>query len=163
MTGAAGIKKINHKYYQEDKKMKLVKWNNDPVFPDLFSRIFTDDFDNYFGKRNCGMMPAANVTEKEDAFLIEFAVPGMQKEDFKVHVENNVLSVSSEKEVSKEEKERNYTRREFAYGSFTRSFTLPKTVDMERIDATYENGILKVSLPKKEEAKTQLSREIKIS
>jgi len=143
--------------------MKLVKWNNEPAFPDLFNRIFTDDFDNYFGKRNCGYLPAANVIEREDAFDVEFAVPGMGKEDFKISVDNNVLSVSAEKEETKEAKEKNFTRKEFAYGSFTRSFALPKTIDIDKIAAAYDNGILTVTLPKKEEAKTQITREIKIS
>lgn len=143
--------------------MKLVKWNNEPVFPDFFSRMFNDDFDNYFGKANCGYLPAANVAETEDAFEVEFAIPGMNKEDFKISVENNILTVSAEKEEHKEEKEKNYTRKEFAYGSFTRSFSLPRTINHEKIAAGYDQGILKVSLPKKEEAKTQLSREIKIS
>lgn len=143
--------------------MKLVKWNNEPVFPDLINRFFNDDFDNYFGKRNCGFIPAANVLEKDDAFEIEFAVPGMNKEDFKINVENNVLAVTSEKEITKEEKEMNFTRKEFSYGAFTRSFTLPKSIDIEKIDAAYENGILKVKLPKREETKTQATRVINIS
>jgi HSP20 family protein len=143
--------------------MKLVKWNNEPAFPEFFNRIFNDDFDNYFGKRSCGYIPAANVIEQENAFEVEFAVPGMKKEDFKISVDNNVLTVSSEKEQVKEEKERNYTRKEFAYGSFTRSFALPKTVDVDKISAAYDNGMLSVTLPKKEEAKTKLSRVIDIS
>jgi HSP20 family protein len=143
--------------------MKLVKWQNEPVFPDFFSRFFSDDFETYFNKPNCGLVPAANVVENENAYEIEFAVPGMGKEDFKINVENNVLTVSSEKETKNEVQEKNFTRKEFAYGSFSRSFTLPKTVDVDKISAGYENGILKVALPKKEEAKTQLNREIKIS
>jgi HSP20 family protein len=143
--------------------MKLVRWNTEPAFPDLFNRFLNDDFENYFGKRNCGYLPAANVIEKEDSFEVEFAAPGLNKEDFKINVENNVLTVSSEKEQVKEEKEKNYTRREFAYGAFTRSFALPKTIDIDKIGAAYENGILKVTLPKKEEAKTTLSRAISIS
>ncbi len=147
----------------EDKKMKLARWNNEMVFPEFFNRIFNEDAENYFGKRNCGCVPAANVIEKEGAFEVEFAVPGMKKEDFKIGLENNVLTVSAEKEQQKEEKEKNYTRKEFAYGSFTRSFSLPKTVDTEKITAAYDNGVLTVSLPKKEEAKTEVSRQIIIS
>jgi HSP20 family protein len=143
--------------------MKLVRWNNEPIFPDLFHRIMNDDFENVFGKKNCGCVPAANVIEKESSFEIEFAVPGMKREDFKINVENNILSVTAEKEEKKEENEKNFTRKEFAYGAFTRSFELPKTVDVEKIIAGYDNGILRVELPKKEEAKTQLTREIKIS
>lgn len=143
--------------------MKLVKWTNEPTFPEFFNRWFNDDFDNYLGKRNSGDLPLANVVENETGFDIEFAVPGMNKEDFKLSVENNVLSVSAEKQESKEEKEKNFTRREFTYGSFTRSFALPKTIDVEKIAAAYNNGILTVTLPKKEEEKTLISHEIKIS
>jgi len=143
--------------------MKLVKWNNEPAFPVFFNRFFNDDFDSYFTSRDCGCLPATNVVENDKSFEIEFAIPGMSKEDIKINVENNVLTVSSEKETEKEEKEKNFTRKEFAYGSFSRSFTLPKTVDVEQINANYDNGILKIGLPKKEEAKTKLIKEIKVS
>jgi HSP20 family protein len=143
--------------------MKLVKWNNEPVFPEFFNRLFNDDFENTFVKRNCGYIPSANILDKEASFEVEFAVPGMKREDFKITVENNVLSVSAEKEEAAQEKEKNYTRKEFAYGAFTRSFALPKLVDVEKISAAYDNGILTVVLPKKEEAKTQTLREINIS
>lgn len=143
--------------------MKLIRWNNDPVYPDFFNRFFNEEYDNLFGKKNCGNVPAANVVEKDDAFEIEFAVPGMNKEDFKVDVENGLLTVSSEKESVKEEKEKNYARREFVYGCFSRSFTLPKSVDIDKIDGHYENGILKINLPKREEAKTTLSKNVSIS
>jgi HSP20 family protein len=143
--------------------MKIVKWNNEPVFPAVFNRFFNDDFDNYFNIGNRGYMPATNVVENEKEFEIEIAAPGMEKEDIRINIENNVLTISSEKEVKKEEKEKNYTRREFSYGSFCRSFTLPKTVDVDHINASYEKGILKVALPKKEEEKTKLTKEIRIS
>ena len=143
--------------------MKLVKFNSEPVFPTLFNRFFNDDFDNYFDLGNHGYLPATNVIENDKEFEIEIAIPGMEKEDIKLNVENNLLTIASEKEVKKEETDKNYTRREFSYGSFCRSFTLPKTVDVDQIRANYEKGILKVALPKKEEAKTKLSREINIS
>ena len=143
--------------------MKLVKWNNDPVFPVFFNRFFNDDFDTYFSQRDCGCTPATNVAESDKGFEIEFAVPGMNRDDIKISVENNVLTVSSEKENKKEEKDRNFTRKEFVYGSFTRSFTLPRTVDVDQIQAHCENGILKIDLPKKEEARTKVSKEIKVS
>ena len=142
--------------------MKLVKFNSEPTFPVFFNRFFNDDFD-FFNLHDNGYLPATNVIEKEKEFEIEMAIPGMEKEDIRIGVENNVLTISSEKEIKKEEKEKNYTRREFAYGSFCRSFTLPKTVDADKINASYEKGVLKVSLPRMEEAKAKLSREIKIS
>jgi HSP20 family protein len=103
------------------------------------------------------------VAEKDEAFEIEFAVPGMNKEDFKVNVENGILTVSSEKEAVKEDQNKSYTRKEFVYGSFSRSFTLPKSVNVDKIEGNYDNGILKIVLPKKEEAKTTLSKNISIS
>jgi HSP20 family protein len=143
--------------------MKIVKWNSDPVFPTIFNRFFNDDTDNFFTPGNHGYMPATNVVENEKEFEIEIATPGMEKEDIKISVENNLLTISSEKESKKEEKEKNYTRREFSFGSFCRSFTLPKTVNVDQIKANYEKGILKIALPKKEEEKTKLTKEIKIS
>jgi HSP20 family protein len=91
------------------------------------------------------------------------AAPGLTKEDFKINVENDVLTVSNEKKTETSEKNEKYTRKEFSYSSFLRSFTLPEIVDMEKINAGYENGILTLTLPKKEEAKPKSPREIKIS
>jgi HSP20 family protein len=156
-------KQQNNNLKQEDKKMKLVKWNNDPVFPVLFNRFFTDDLDTYFPTRDCGCFPATNIVENDKDFEIEFAVPGRNKDDIKISIENDVLTVSSEKESKGEEKGRNFTRKEFVFASFKRSFTLPKTVDAEQISASYNNGILKIGIPKKEEAQAKLSREIKVS
>lgn len=142
--------------------MKIVKWHNEPFFPSIFNRFF-DDFDNFFNLNNYGLMPATNVVETDQQFEVEMAIPGMEKEDIKVNVDNNLLTISCEKEDKKEEKEKNYTRREFSYGSFCRSFTLPKSVNVDKINASYDKGILKIMLPKKEEEKSKLSKEIKIS
>ncbi len=84
---------------------------------------------------------------------MSFAVPGMKKNDFKIDVTGNLLTISSEKEENKEEKDENYSRQEYNYSSFSRSFTLPEEVNKEKIDATYVDGVLKLVLPKKEEAK----------
>lgn len=143
--------------------MKIVKFNPDPVFPTIFNRFLNDDFDGFFNLGNRGQMPATNVVENDNEFEIEIASPGMEKDDFKISVENNLLSISSERENKKEEKEKNYTRREFSYGAFCRSFTLPKSVNVDAIKASYEKGVLKINLPKKEEDKTKLSKEIKIA
>jgi HSP20 family protein len=143
----------------EDKKMKLVRFNNQPMLSDIFEgfeRRFFYPF-NYEGS-----MPAANITENEMSFQIELAVPGMTKQDFKINLENNVLTVSSEKESEKSEEAKSYSRKEFTFGSFTRSFTLPKIVETEQIKASYENGILKMELPKKAET-AKLSKEISIA
>jgi HSP20 family protein len=142
--------------------MKIVKFNQEPAIPALFNRFFNDDLDNFFNLGNRGFMPATNVVENDKEFEIEIASPGMEKEDFRIGVENNVLTISSEKEMQKEEKEKNYTRKEFSYGSFCRSFTMPKSVNVDAIKASYDKGILKVVLPKKEEEQ-KLSKEINIS
>ncbi len=139
--------------------MKLVRFNNQPmlsdIFEDLEKRVFYPF--NYEGS-----MPAANITETEKSFQIELAVPGMTKQDFKINLENNVLTISSEKESEQSKETKSYTRKEFTFGSFTRSFTLPKIVETEQIKASYENGILKMELPKKEET-AKLSKEIAIA
>ncbi len=98
-------------------------------------------------------VPAVNITENKDEFMVSLAIPGMKKEDFNIDIEGNMLTISSEKEESKEDKDEKYTRKEFNYSSFSRSFSLPDEVNMEKIDARYVDGVLKLSLPKKEEAK----------
>ena len=109
-------------------------------------------------------LPAVNVKETNDEFVIELAAPGMEKKDFKINFNNNVITISSEKEDKKEVQKENYTRKEFSYQSFQRSFTVPENAIMsDKIEASYNNGILEVKLPKREEVKPQPEREIKIS
>lgn len=110
-------------------------------------------------------LPAVNVKESDESFEIEVAAPGMNKEDFKVNLENNVLSISSEKrEERKDEEKGRYTRREFSYQSFQRSFTIPENlVEGDKIAAKYCDGVLCIHLPKKEELKPKPAREIQIS
>ncbi|MBU1368164.1 MAG: Hsp20/alpha crystallin family protein [Bacteroidetes bacterium] len=108
-------------------------------------------------------MPAVNISENEDSFMLEMAAPGMQKSDFKINLDNNVLTLSSEKQDEKEENNENFSRKEFNYSSFSRSFTLPKSIDFDKIKADYKDGILKVSLPKREDAKVALNRQIEIA
>ncbi len=97
--------------------------------------------------------PAVNITEEKDDYLVSLAAPGLKKDDFKIDVEGNTLTISSEKEEKKEEKEAKYTRKEYSYSSFERSFTLPDEVNKDKIEARYEDGLLKLILPKREEAK----------
>ncbi|MEL6848841.1 MAG: Hsp20/alpha crystallin family protein, partial [Bacteroidota bacterium] len=132
--------------------MKLVRRNHPyfNTFPSLFEEIFKDDF---FSTRSGGLhVPAVNVKESDAAFTLEVVAPGRSKEDFKIEVNKDLLTISSKIEDTKEEKDENgkYTRREFTYRSFTRSFTLPETVDGEHIGATYDKGILHLTLPKME-------------
>ncbi|MEM8965236.1 MAG: Hsp20/alpha crystallin family protein [Bacteroidota bacterium] len=130
--------------------------------PSLLSDFFDDDrfsFDTSWLAR----VPAANVKEKDDAFYIDLAIPGMKKEDFHVNVDNHTLMISSEKkEESKEEKDE-YTRQEFSYRSFKRSFALPESVKANEIQAKYEDGVLKLTIPKKEEVKQAPRKEIAIN
>lgn len=138
--------------------MTIVRWRNLPTFTDMFDNLFEGE-QNRLSNKQYDCMPAVNILENKEAFEIELAVPGMDKDSFAINLENNVLTISSDKETKAGE-ETNYTRREFVYGTFSRSFTLPKTVDSEKISADYEHGILKVKLPKKEEVK--LTRQITI-
>lgn len=144
--------------------MTLVKWNEPrnrrhPLFNELFDEFFG-------GKSLSGALaskaPAVNVSEDKDQYHVELAAPGLQKEDFNLNVEDDVLTISVEKKEEKDEKENGYTRREFNYSSFTRSFTLPETVDTENIKAVYNDGILGIDIPKKEEEKSK-NRVITIS
>ena len=121
----------------------LVKRSDFPFFPTLVDDIFRD-----FSKTN-STLPAVNIKEDENSFSVEVAVPGLAKEDIKINVENNVLTISSEKKVENEEINENYTRKEYSYQSFKRSFNLPKDiVDSEAIAANYNNGELIITVPK---------------
>ena len=109
-------------------------------------------------------MPALNVVENNDNFRIEVAAPGLEKKDFKIDLENNVLTFPSEKEERSESKEEgNYMRREFSYSSLWRSFSLLNSVDAEKISANHKDGILSITIPKKEEAKQKPPKQISIS
>ncbi len=140
---------------------------NENFLPSFFDRFFNNDLMDWnlsnFSSTNTSL-PAVNVKETDDDYILEVAAPGMSKKDFKINFQNNVLTISSEKEDKKEEKEDNYTRREFCYRSFQRSFTVPGyDVDSEKISASYNEGILNIKLPKREEVKPKPAREIKIS
>ena len=98
-------------------------------------------------------IPAVNVTENKEYYTVSLAVPGLKKEDFKIDIEANMLTISSEREVKEEEKDEKFTRKEYSYYSFSRSFTLPEDVKQDSIDARYENGVLNIRLPRLEETK----------
>jgi len=143
------------------------RFNNQ--FPDLtnfFDDFFGGDFFNSpaFPWRRAST-PAVNVRENENEYVIEVAAPGMKKDDFKVEINNGVLSISAEVEDKSEEKdeEKGYTRREFCYSSFNRSFSIPKNeVDESKINAKYKDGLLIITLQKREEVKPKPSRIIEI-
>jgi HSP20 family protein len=126
----------------------------------MVSNLFDNDLGDFFGKRFSD--PGANIIEDKDQFHLEIAAPGMLKDDFKINLENNILTISAELEDQKREEGKNYTRKEFYYGSFSRAFTLPRTIDLDKIKADYVNGILKITLPKKDEARVELKKEIKV-
>jgi HSP20 family protein len=127
------------------------------MFDEMMERNLSTGFE-----KNCGCVPATNILEDEKQFEIQLAAPGMKKDDFSLNVENNVLSVSYEKKED-EKQEDKFLRREFGMDSFTRSFSIPKTTDGEKISARYEQGILFISIPKLNPEKAKLSRSIEIS
>ena len=140
--------------------MSIVKRNN-LVFPSLMNEIFKPDW--FGGMENLNSnVPAVNIKENEKDFELELAVPGRKKEDFNIEVDNDVLTISSELKHEDEVKEENYTRREFGFTSFKRAFTLPETINADNIKANYEDGILKFTLPKKEEALPKPKRLIEL-
>ena len=145
--------------------MLLVRNSNQN--PSLFDRFFDGEMFDWsnrnFSETNT-TLPSVNVKEDAEAFTVEVAAPGFEKADFKIELNLNRLSISTEKQVENETKEGEvFTKREFSYQSFCRSFTLPQTADGERISANYVNGILVVAIPKKEEAKPKPVRMIEIN
>lgn len=134
------------------------------AWPSLVEEFFNGDlFPRFMDTENRYTLPAVNIIESKEDYRIEVAAPGLNKEDFKINLENNVLTVSSEKEDKQEEKDEKVMRKEFSYYSFSRSFTLPQTVNPDKIRASHKDGILQVVIPKKEEAREKPSREIRIS
>ena len=155
--------------------MSLTKWkkpengNGQKGESQLQYTPFSNLMDNFFGDNFFPRMqheyfiPAANISENADQFIVELSAPGFSKEDFKIEIDQDTLIISGEHKSEKESKTDTYTRKEFSKGTFRRSFTLPETVNDESIEANYENGILKLTLPKKEEAKPKPARRINIS
>lgn len=143
--------------------MNLIKRGNSFDFP-----LFMDDFlkPDWFGGQNQVMqnLPSVNIEDLDTEFRIDVAVPGMNREDFSIEIDNNQLTISSKSNSEKEEKfeNGNFTRREFNFTAFKRVFTLPRSVNIDKINANYENGLLKVTLPKKEEALPKPKRLIEI-
>lgn len=131
------------------------------VFDDFF-KPWNEWFDNggFWGK--VMNVPAVNITEQKNDYMVSLAAPGLKKEDFKIDVDGNMLTISSEKEETKEEKDKKFTRKEYNYSSFSRSFTLPEEINKEKIEAKYEDGVLKISLPRKEEAKKPAAKQIAV-
>jgi HSP20 family protein len=149
---------------KEDLTMTLARFKNRDMFPSLFNEFLNRDmFDLGNTSFNDSTLPAVNIKETKDDFLVEVAAPGMNKDDFKIEIDNGLLVISTEKEEKSEDmKDGEFTRREFSYQSFRRSFTLPKTIHDDKVKANYKDGVLMITLPKKEEAKEKPKRMIKI-
>lgn len=145
--------------------MTLVKFNNglkntsaNPFFSDVFDSLINDSF---LSDKLIARVPAVNIAETENEFHVELAVPGLKKEDFKINLDKNVLSVAAEKKAETVEEGKKFSKREYSYNSFVRSFTLPESADQSKIEADYTDGILKLTVAKREEAKFQ-TREIAV-
>ncbi len=159
-------KNLTHMY-------SIIKNNNDRnrvlynEFPSFFDDVFTKEFFNKSAKRNgFNTLPSVNIKETEKAFELDLAAPGLDKKHFKIELVEDKITISAHQEMTTEEKNEteSFSRKEFNYHSFSRSFVLPeKLVDKELINASYENGILKVIIPKKEKAVVNQNREVQIS
>ena len=135
-------------------------FNSNPMFTDFLNEIYGDIL-TPDSKQNS--IPGVNISESDDKFTLALAAPGLSKEDFKVNVDEGVLSISAEKKEEVNEVKTQYSRKEFSYTNFKRSFNLPETVNIEDINASYENGILTLNIPKKDEAKPKSAIEVKVS
>ncbi len=145
--------------------MTLVRYQNQ--IPSLLNRFFDNDVD-FWSRNNYSntdtTLPSVNIKESDESFSVEVAAPGFDKEDFHIELDNDLMTISSEKEVENETKDgERFTKREFSYQSFKRSFNLPELVEGDKITAKYENGILVVNIPKKEEARPKPIKTISIS
>lgn len=146
--------------------MTLVKFNEGknrgslvrPGFDDIFESILNDTF---LSDRMVSRVPAVNISETNGHYHIELAAPGLKKEDFKVNLDRDLLTISAEHQVENAENDKKYNKREYSYTSFVRSFTLPDSADDEAIEAEYADGVLKINVAKREEARTA-SRQIAI-
>ncbi len=150
--------------------MKHVKFNRGLSLPtNTLDRFFSDNFFNdniirdTWNKTFPVVSPAVNIIEHPEAFVIEVAAPGLAKEDFQLNLEKDLLTIKVAKEVSSEDEDQKWHRKEFSYSSFERSFRLPETISEDNIVAKYDNGVLSVNLPKREEAVEKPAREIIIS
>ena len=147
--------------------MSLVKRTNDNWLPSVFDDMFkTDWLGGTTNVNSIGVsIPAVNIIENEESFELAVAAPGKTKADFNIELDHDVLTISAQesKESEKSEDIGKYTRREFSYSTFKRAFSLPETVNSAKINASYDNGVLNISIPKKEEAKVQAKRLIEVS
>jgi HSP20 family protein len=130
--------------------------------PFYMPNFFDDDFLNVHS-RSTSSLPAVNVREDDKNFILDVAIPGIDKKDLKIDLNEDVLTISSENKSESEESKDGYKRKEFSYSAFSRSFYIPENVNREKIEANYKDGILSVALPKQEEEKNKVTRKIEIS
>ena len=134
------------------------------TMPSLFDDFFkpwNEWFEGGLSMRTV-KVPAVNITEQKNEYLVSLAAPGLKKENFKINVDGNMLTISSEKEENKEEKDKKFTRKEYSYSSFSRCFTLPEEINQAKIEAKYEDGVLKISLPRKEGVNKPTAKQIAV-
>ncbi|MDF2449967.1 MAG: molecular chaperone (small heat shock protein) [Bacteroidota bacterium] len=163
------IKKLIINHFKKGGNMTLIKWNPSmgkekqtqtaPSLDSYFGSFFKNEL---FPKDYAGYMPSVNITESKDSYGIEVSAPGFEKKDFNLSISENVLTISGEKTAESVSEEKTYVRKEFNYGTFKRSFNLADLVDEDHIDAKYENGILKIELPKNDRAKSKNVKHIQI-
>jgi HSP20 family protein len=132
------------------------------TYSPFLSNLFDDDFFPVLTSRTSSM-PAVNIKEDEKNYTLELAIPGMDKKDLKIDINEDVLTISSETKNESEEEKDGYKRKEFSYSTFCRSFYIPENVNRDKIGASYKDGILNIELPKMEEEKSKISKTIKIS
>ena len=133
------------------------------VFGDDFFRPWNQLLGNSLLNRRELSMPPVNIDENKDNYTLSIAAPGLKKDDFEIDIEGNMITIGCEKEETTEDKDSRHVSKEYSYSSFCRSFTLPENVNRDKIDARYEDGVLKLTLPKKEEAKkADLSKHISV-
>ncbi len=141
--------------------MTLVKFakeqKNNPFFNDVYSLLN----DSFLSEKAVTRTPAVNIAETDSQFEVELAIPGLNKEDIKISLDKNVLTVSADKKAENVEEGKKFSKREFGFNAFSRSFTLPESADQTKIEADYNAGVLKLTIAKKEEAKFQ-TREIAV-
>ncbi|MDX9947190.1 MAG: Hsp20/alpha crystallin family protein [Bacteroidales bacterium] len=128
--------------------------------PFYLGSIFDDDF---FPVTSRGSSPAVNIREDEKRFILDLAVPGLDRKDMKIDINEDLLTISAETKNESEETNDGYKRKEFSFSSFCRSFQIPENVKVEKIEANYKDGVLSVTLPKVDEEKNKITRQIKIS
>jgi HSP20 family protein len=141
----------------------LMRFNNERLFPSVFNDFFkpwNEWFDSDLMKTMT--VPSVNVLETDKEFRLTMAAPGLKKDDFKIDVDGDIITISAETKMEKEEKDEKFSRKEYSYKTFKRSFTLPEAVNSDKIDAVYENGELKLMLPKKAEAKKITAKHVAV-